>query len=69
MNGHTIKEFACSLTSLVPGFPMDAARIAEHIKTQGLDSIIAMAGNYDPGIFEAAELLMRHGERGLHGEG
>jgi len=44
---------------------MDAGEIAEHVKTQGLDSIIAIADNYDPGIFEFAELLIRHGKGGM----
>jgi len=63
-------SFAGSLISLVPGFPMDAAGVVGHIKTQGLDSIIAIAGNYDPEIFEFAELLIRHGKGGMpNGEG
>ena len=58
-------RFADSLISLAPGFPMDAAEMVDAVKTQGFDSIITVANNYDPGIIEAAELLLRLGKGGM----
>ena len=65
MSDNLYISFADSLISLVPGFPMDAAEVVEHIKTQGFDSIITIADNYDPGVFEFAELLIRCGKGGM----
>jgi len=58
------KQFAQSLLTLAPGFPMDAAGIEKHIKNKGFDSFITTAGNYDPGITEIAELMIRHRKEG-----
>jgi len=44
---------------------MDAAEMVDAVKTQGFDSIITVANNYDPGIIEAAELLLRLGKGGM----
>ena len=70
MNDYHYKQFADSLLSLVPDFPMDADEIVRHIKTKGVDSFIAVADGFDPGISEVAELLIQHGKGGAqHGKG
>ena len=58
------KQFAESLLSLAPGFPMDAAGIEKHIKNKGFDSFISITGSYDPGISEIVELMILHGGGG-----
>ena len=69
-NDAVYKQFADVLLYLAPRFPMDSYEIVRHIKTKGFDSFIAIADEYDPGISESVELLIRHGKGGTqHGKG
>ena len=70
MNERLYKQFADSLLSLVPSFPMDATEIEMLVRTQGLKSFISVADEYDMGITEVVELLLHLGKGGdPHGPG
>ena len=58
------KKFADILLFLSPGFPLDSAGVVYHIKTKGLDSFNDIANEYDPGILESVELLIKFGKGG-----
>jgi len=69
LNDYHYKQFADSLLSLVPDFPMDADEIVRHIKIKAFDSFIAVADGFDSEISEIAELLIQHGKGGTpHGK-
>ena len=64
MNECLYKQFADTLLSLVPSFPMDATEIEMLVRTQGLKSFISIADEYDMGITEVVELMLHFGKGG-----
>ena len=59
LNKRLYRQFADSLLSIAPDFPMDAGEIEMLIRTQGLKSFISIADRYDEGISEIMDLLIR----------
>jgi len=68
LNDNTYKQFANSLLSLIPDFPMNANEIEMLVKNQGLDSFISIADEYDMGISELVDLLICPGKGGAQHE-
>ena len=70
LNDSIHQQFADSLLSLIPDFPMDKNEIVQHFQSNGFSGVITIVDRFDPGISEIAELLIRLGRGGApHGKG
>ena len=70
MNDRLYRQFANSLLSIAPDFPMDVDDIEMLVRTQGLESFISIADRYDEGISKIIDLLISQGKGGApHGSG
>ena len=70
MNDNIYMQFAESLLSIAPDFPMDAAEIEMFVRTKGLRSFTRIADCYDPGLSKVVGLLAALGKGGApHGKG
>jgi hypothetical protein len=65
LNDRLYRQFAESLLSIAPGFPMNADDIEVLVREQGLDSFINIADRYDEGISEIIDLLIHPGNGGI----
>ena len=64
MKEHTYKQFAAAFLALTTDFPLYEAEIAWLVEHQGLDSFLLIAGDHDPGLAEAARLLINMNKGG-----